>query len=490
MKTTQALLMALCLLPINVAHADLKQDKKTCLQHLHTLYRAIIAYKEHNAKLPGHLSDLAPQYLAAGNLQCPAERPIDRRRANGKSASDGSYTYEMRSDPFQGLSDPLGKFPGSDLPGQPWGTYRHVNMYYRTFFGDRVPMVRCVHHNAPGVAPDETVVLSLTLEGQIYESGEDWEKTVPTIAVALKKAAQALQKGVGVFEAQWHVDGLENHAHDWMEVPHISDLRATMTPLADLLMKKAPQMRNPGSAYKLATRLYYGVRDYAAALKAVRKTQQTPEGQDQYTITLLSDILIRLGQTEQVIPLYQKILDEDPGNRFYQIRMAEAYAATGQRDKAAEWDRKANQIQQLVGKAAPDFSLPTPEGRIVTLRDALRGKKALLVNFWFVHCSGCQQEFPHLQEVYTRFKSKGLGVVAINIVDDRKMIREYQARKQWTVPLLMDQDGGTNHGVASRYQAHNFPANFLVDAEGKILWISVGYDIEGMDKALKQVGFK
>ncbi|HLV79120.1 MAG TPA: outer-membrane lipoprotein carrier protein LolA [Chthonomonadaceae bacterium] len=36
-----------------------------------------------------------------------------------------------------------------------------------------------------------------------------------------------------------------------------------------------------------------------------------------------------------------------------------------------------------VGKAAPAFSLPTPAGSHVSLADAGKGKKAIMVNFWF-----------------------------------------------------------------------------------------------------------
>lgn len=36
-----------------------------------------------------------------------------------------------------------------------------------------------------------------------------------------------------------------------------------------------------------------------------------------------------------------------------------------------------------VGQPAPDWTLPGPNGETVSLSDALKGKKALLVNFWF-----------------------------------------------------------------------------------------------------------
>ena len=36
-----------------------------------------------------------------------------------------------------------------------------------------------------------------------------------------------------------------------------------------------------------------------------------------------------------------------------------------------------------VGKKAPEFSLPTPTGKTISLKEGLSRKKALLVNFWF-----------------------------------------------------------------------------------------------------------
>ena len=36
-----------------------------------------------------------------------------------------------------------------------------------------------------------------------------------------------------------------------------------------------------------------------------------------------------------------------------------------------------------VGKTAPNFVLPTPDGKKLALKSAMKGKKATLVNFWF-----------------------------------------------------------------------------------------------------------
>jgi hypothetical protein len=41
------------------------------------------------------------------------------------------------------------------------------------------------------------------------------------------------------------------------------------------------------------------------------------------------------------------------------------------------------QMNGLLGQVAPQFSLPTTKGQPVALQDAINGRKAVLVNFWF-----------------------------------------------------------------------------------------------------------
>jgi outer membrane lipoprotein-sorting protein len=53
--------------------------------------------------------------------------------------------------------------------------------------------------------------------------------------------------------------------------------------------------------------------------------------------------------------------------------------------KTAQAAQESDDASKLipVGKQAPQFSLPTPTGGHVALAEALKGKKAVLVNFWF-----------------------------------------------------------------------------------------------------------
>ncbi len=46
------------------------------------------------------------------------------------------------------------------------------------------------------------------------------------------------------------------------------------------------------------------------------------------------------------------------------------------------------------GDVAPDFDLPLTNGKHLTLKEALKGKKGLLINFWFINCGYCLMEMP------------------------------------------------------------------------------------------------
>ncbi|HVG28664.1 MAG TPA: redoxin domain-containing protein [Pyrinomonadaceae bacterium] len=67
-----------------------------------------------------------------------------------------------------------------------------------------------------------------------------------------------------------------------------------------------------------------------------------------------------------------------------------------------------------VGQAAPQFTLPTPDGGTIALDDVRKGRKATLINFWYVNCPPCRREFPVFQSLYAKLKDRGFAVVAIN----------------------------------------------------------------------------
>lgn len=65
-------------------------------------------------------------------------------------------------------------------------------------------------------------------------------------------------------------------------------------------------------------------------------------------------------------------------------------------------------------KTAPNYELKSLDGGKVSLEDALKNGP-VLVNFWASWCTPCKEEMPELNELYEKYKDKGLSMHAISI---------------------------------------------------------------------------
>ena len=138
------------------------------------------------------------------------------------------------------------------------------------------------------------------------------------------------------------------------------------------------------------------------------------------------------------------------------------------------------------GQQAPQFTLPTPEGGTLTLDDVRKGKRATLVNFWFVNCIPCRREFPIFQKLYAKLKDKGFAVVAINRGDSAETIKSYFSEEKLTFPVAIGGEGES--GIFSHYRVVTYPATYLLDADGKIVFRSAGLNEAGLRMALTNLG--
>lgn len=116
----------------------------------------------------------------------------------------------------------------------------------------------------------------------------------------------------------------------------------------------------------------------------------------------------------------------------------------------------------------PEFSLPTLEGRTVSLA-GLRGQVVLL-NFWATWCLECRPEMPALETLHQRFGPRGFSVVAVNVREGPTAVRNYVRELGLTFPLLLDSDGA----VIRRYGVVGLPTSFLVGRDGGAVALAVG----------------
>lgn len=122
------------------------------------------------------------------------------------------------------------------------------------------------------------------------------------------------------------------------------------------------------------------------------------------------------------------------------------------------------------GFLAPDFTLNTIEGEIITL-STLR-EQAVLVNLWATWCPPCRAEMPAIQKLYDEYKDQGFDVLAINMTyqDDFSAISPFVQENGLTFPILIDQTGE----VARKYELRSLPSSFFIDRDGIIQEVVIG----------------
>jgi len=130
----------------------------------------------------------------------------------------------------------------------------------------------------------------------------------------------------------------------------------------------------------------------------------------------------------------------------------------------------AEKPHPLAGKSAPDFTLQDLDGRSVSLK-SLRGKVVVL-DFWATWCGPCVASLPLVTSVASSFKDQGVVFYAANQREDAAVIRKFQADKGLTFPVLLDPEGK----AGGLYQALAIPETVLIDRNGKIQAVHVGYN--------------
>lgn len=121
------------------------------------------------------------------------------------------------------------------------------------------------------------------------------------------------------------------------------------------------------------------------------------------------------------------------------------------------------------GKAAPDFTLQTVDGKPLTLSD-LRGQ-AVVLNFWATWCSPCRREMPALQAAYEAYREKGVVVVGVNFGESRATVRGFLSRYGITFPVVLDQD---QQITSKMYEVKSFPTTVFIDARGTVRAVHIG----------------
>ena len=120
------------------------------------------------------------------------------------------------------------------------------------------------------------------------------------------------------------------------------------------------------------------------------------------------------------------------------------------------------------GKTMPAFSLPTPEGKELSVVEEVAKNKITILDFWASWCGPCCEEMPNMVSIYGKYKDKGLGIIGISLDNDKEAWTKALVDMNMTWTQVGDMKGWKTEAV-ELFQVSAIPFVVVVDQKGTIL---------------------
>lgn len=115
--------------------------------------------------------------------------------------------------------------------------------------------------------------------------------------------------------------------------------------------------------------------------------------------------------------------------------------------------------------AEQDFDLARYRGNVVVL------------DFWASWCKPCRQSIPWLNEMRSRYATRGLRIVGVNVDAERADAEKFLRETPIDFELLLDPLGN----LARRFALKGMPSTYIFDRDGKLVATHLGFQVARKD---------
>jgi peroxiredoxin len=125
----------------------------------------------------------------------------------------------------------------------------------------------------------------------------------------------------------------------------------------------------------------------------------------------------------------------------------------------------------FVDAPAPQFAdVEVVQGGIQADLASLKGRVVVL-EFWATWCVACRAMLPAMNALHERYESQGATIIGVTM-DPAEKAKNAAFELGMLYPVLSDPEGT----VSQSYQAYALPTVFVIDRQGVVRDVSVGYD--------------
>jgi thiol-disulfide isomerase/thioredoxin len=134
---------------------------------------------------------------------------------------------------------------------------------------------------------------------------------------------------------------------------------------------------------------------------------------------------------------------------------------------ASYYMKQAEDRAAVVGKPAAEWEAKDLQGKSHALND-FHGKVVLL-DFWYRGCGWCMRAMPQIIQLADEFKDQPVAILGMNTDQNEKDAQFVVDAMKLNYPVLKA------HGIPEKYKVQGFPTLVIIDPNGKVADLHVGY---------------
>jgi thiol-disulfide isomerase/thioredoxin len=143
-------------------------------------------------------------------------------------------------------------------------------------------------------------------------------------------------------------------------------------------------------------------------------------------------------------------------------------------------NRKAASVSELLGKAAPGWTLNDSGNRPIALTDF--NNKVMMIQFTSVNCGPCKASILFMKQLAAEYKNSDFDFISIeSYTRNPEVLKKYRDRNDFSYKFVMSTDS-----ITKRYNIKSTPVFFILDEDRVIRKVITGYESGTTDKAIRE----